>query len=240
MVGSPNGSWNGTTFSGTGSNTTMTERTNANSLLFNGGAANVGGFVTIFADTDFFFGHVQSSNSNGGANAKGMYFMACTPIRMYTATQDPNLLAILVGGNGLNTSTGLDSFATSFGMVGFDGVTRSHQLITRNFGGDTGGTVGTAGNILPTFTMGFNLSTFLMFQNKIGQVLYGDVLMSSSSTAGQYSFARARMRPIQLTSSALPQYFLVGNSGELIHLANGLLLPWDGAILPYSVLAGGT
>jgi hypothetical protein len=240
MVGSPNGSWNGTTFSGTGSNTTMTERTNANGLTFNGGTTNVGGFVTIFADTDFFFGHVQSSNSNGGANAKGMYFMACTPVRMYTAAQDPNLLAVLVGGNGLNTSTGVDSFATSFGMVGFDGVTRSHQLITRNFGGDTGGTVGTPGNILPTFTMGFNLSTFLMFQNKIGQVLYGDVLISSSSTAGQYSFARARMRPIQLTSSALPQYFLVGNSGELIHLANGLLLPWDGAILPYSVLAGGT
>lgn len=235
MVGSPNGSWSGAAFSGTGSSTTMTERATGAGTSFNGGATAIPGFVTMFADTDFFFGHVQSANSNGGAGTKSMYFMNCTPIRMYTQAQDPNLLAILVGANGLTTSNTTDSFANSFGMVGFDGVTRSHQLITRNFGGDTAG-----GNILPTFTMGFNLSTFLMYQNKTGQVLYGDALMSVSSAAGQFSFARAKLRPIQLTSSVLPSYFLVGNSGELIHLANGLLLPWDGAILPYNILAGGT
>jgi len=240
MAGSPNGSWSGATFSGTGSNSAMTERTSANGVTLNGANINVSGFVTIFADTDFFFGHVQSANSNGAANAKALYFMACTPTRLYTQAQDPNLLAILVGGNGLTASNTTDSVSTSFGMVGFDGVTRSHQLITRNLGGDTGGTIGTPGNILPAYTVGFNLSTFLSYQNKTGQVIYSDALMSVSSTAGQYSFARARMRPMQFTGGTLPQFYLVGNSGEFIHLVNGILLPWDGSILPYNVLAGGT
>jgi len=235
MVGSPNGSWNGSAFSGTASNTTMTERITATSVLFNGGAASIPGFVTLIADTDFFFGHIQSSNSSGSANLKGMYFMNTIPARMYSQVQDPNLLAILVGANGLNTSTGTDSLSTSFGMVGFDGVTRSHQLISRNFVGDTANA-----SIGPTYTVGFNLSPNLGYQSKIGQMTMAETLMSVSSTAGQFSFARARMRPLRMTFGGLPRYFTVGNSGEFIHLANGLLLPWDGSILPYNVLAGGT
>ena len=235
MVGSPNGSWNGTVFSGTGSNTTMTERTNNFGLFFNAGNVNVPGFITMFADTDFFFGHIQSANSNGAANTKGMHFMATTPVRLYSQAQDPNLLAILVGGNGLNTSTGTDSIVTSFGMVGFDGVTRTHQLISRNLVGDTA-----AGSIGLAYTVGFNLDSRIGYQSKIGQVLMGDTLMSCVSTVGQFSFARAKMRPMKFTFGGLPPYFLVGNSGEFIHLVNGILMPWDGSILPYSVLAGGT
>jgi hypothetical protein len=235
MVGSPNGSWNGSVFSGTGSSTTMTERTNANGLNFTGTTANAPGFITMFADTDFFFGHVHNAtNSNGGANAKAMYFMATIPTRLYLQAQDPNLLAIMVGGNALNTSTGVDSLATSFGMVGFDGVTRTHQLISRNLVGDSGNN-STGAN----YTVGFNLSVNLGYQNRIGQVMTGDALMAVSSTAGQFSFARSRMRPLKFTFGTLPSFFLVGNSGEFIHLVNGILLPWDGAIMPYNILAGG-
>jgi hypothetical protein len=68
----------------------------------------------------------------------------------------------------------------------------------------------------------------------------GDTLMASTATAGQFSFARCRMRPIRFGFGALPQYYTVGNSGEFIHVINGLLLPWDGSILPYPLLAGGT
>lgn len=234
MAGSPNGSWNGTVFTGTGSSTAITERLNATGLLLAVGASGIGGFVTLVADNDFFFGHVESANSNGGAGVKGMYFMNTIPVRLYSQAQDPNLLAILVGGNGLNMSTGTDSFSTSFGMVGFDGVTRSHQLISRNFAGDTANaSIGSA------YTVGFNLSSFLGYQNKSGQVIMGETLISVSSAAGQFSFARARMRPLRVTSSNLPSYFTVGANGEFIHLVNGLMLPWDGSILPYNLLAGG-
>jgi hypothetical protein len=235
MVASPNGSWNGSVFSGTGSNSTMTERSAATGLNFNGATTGITGFVTMCADTDFFFSHIQSSNSNGSAGAKGMYFMVTTPQRLYTQTQDPNPIAVLVGGNGLNTANGTDSFATSFGMVGFDGITRSHQLITRNLVGDTANT-----NVGVGYSIGFNLDSRLGYQSKSGQIMIGEALLSVASTAGQFSFARARIRPIRFTFGSLPQYYTVGNSGEFIHLANGLLLPWDGSILPYPILAGGT
>jgi hypothetical protein len=229
-IGSPNGSWNGTSFSGSGSNTTMSERISATN--FTGTTSAVSGFVSFIADTDFFFGHVKSP-TNGG-NTTGLYFMITTPARLYTQTQDPNLIAILAGGNTLNNSTGTDSFCTSFGMVGFDGTTRSHQLISRNLVGDTANaTIG------PTYTVGFNLNTQLGYQNKIAKVITGETLMAVSSAAGQFSFARARMRPHRVTFGGLPPFFLIGDRGEFIHLVNGICLPWDGAILPYNFLASG-
>ncbi len=229
MVGSPNGSWNGSAFSGTGSSSTLTERTNGTGSI-TGTTSAAGGFATMIADTDFFFGHVKNPTNS----SNGLYFMATTPLRLYTQTQDPNLLAILVGGNAMNNSNGSDSFCTSFGMVGFDGVTRAHQLISRNFVGDTANA-----NIGTTYTVGFSLPNTLGYQNKTGKIMSGEALMSVSSTAGQFSFARAKMRPFKLTFSGLPSYFLVGDSGEFVHLVNGILMPWDGSILPYTLLAGG-
>ena len=234
MVASPNGSWNGTSFSGTGSNTTMSERAAGTNNNFNGGASAVNGFTSMVADTDFFFAHVVSSNSNGGASTKGLYFMSTIPQRLYTQAQDPNLIAVLVGGNGLNTSNGTDSFANAFGMVGFDGATRSHTLISRNLVGDTANTSSGA-----TYTVGFDLDSRLAYQSKTTQIMLGEALMAVSSTLGQFSFARARMRPIRFTSSSIPPFYTIGNSGEFLHIANGLLMPWDGSILPYPFLAGG-
>jgi len=229
VVGSPNGSWNGSAFSGSGSNATMTERTNGTGSI-TGTTASANGFVSIVADTDFIFAHVKSPTNSSSA----LYFMATTPLRLYSQTQDPNLIAVLVGGNALNNSTGTDSFCTSFGMTGFDGITRSHQLLSRNLVGDTANaTVG------PTYTVGFNLNSLLGFQKSLAQVVTGEAIMSVSSTAGQFSFARAKMRPFRLTFGGLPSFFLIGNSGEFIHLVNGICLPWDGAILPYNFLASG-
>lgn len=231
VIGSPNGSWNGSAFSGSGSNSTMSERLNAQGTNFNGGVVNVNGSVTIIADTDFMFSHVRSSNSNG---ATGIYYVVTVPQRMYTQAQDPNLLAVLVGGNVLANGTTTDSFSTSFGMVGFDGTTRSHQLMTRNLVGDTANaSVGTG------YTVGVNLNSSLLYQKLSNQVLMSDALMSVASTAGQYSFARARIRPFKVTSASLPPYFLLGSNGEFIHLVNGIIMPWDGSILPYTLLASG-
>lgn len=225
MVGSPNGSWNGSAFSGTGSNATMTERVNgAGSITGTTTAAT--GFVSMMANNDFFFAHVRSPTNS----ASSLYFMATIPERIYTPAQDPNLIAILVGGNSMNNSSGTDSFCTSFGMVGFDGVTRSHELLSRNFVGDS---------LNASYTVGFSLSSLLGYQNKFGRVITSDTIMSVSSAAGQFSFARAKMRPFRVSFGSLPPYFLVGNRGEFIHLVNGICLPWDGSILPYSFLAGG-
>jgi hypothetical protein len=230
MAGSPSGTWNGAAFTGSGSNAPLTERTHGTGSI-TGTTASAPGFVTMIADTDFFFAHVKDPTNS----TTSLYFMATTPQRLYTQTQDPNLLAILVGGNALNTSSGTDSFCTSFGMVGFDGTTRSHTLISRNLVGDTANaSVGTA------YTVGPNLSTYLAFQAKSTQVMIADAFMACTSTIGQFSLARAKMRPFKLASSVLPQGYMIGTSGEFIHLANGLVFPWDSAILPNPLLAAGT
>jgi len=229
VVGSPNGSWNGSAFSGSGSNATMTERTNGTGSI-TGTTSNANGFVSIIADTDFFFGHVKSPTNSSSS----LYFMVTTPLRLYTQAQDPNMLAILVGGNALNNTNGTDSFCNAFGMVGFDGITRSHTLLAKNLLGDTGNTtLGLA------YTVSGALDRIIGYSGGTGSVMTADLLMASTSSVNQFCLARARIRPFVFTFGALPSYYLLGNSGEFIHLVNGICMPWDGSILPYTFLAGG-
>lgn len=228
MAGSPSGTWNGSAFTGTGSNAPLTERTTVTAAAFSFTTSGIFGNITLIADKTFFLGHIRSPNSN----SLGWYFIATIPQRLYTQTQDPNLLTILVGANGLNTTVGNDSHSTSFGMVGFDGTTRSCQLMTRNFVGD--------GVTRLAYTLGPNLNVHLSAQSKTGKVLYTDAIIACTAAVGQFSLARARLRPIAFTSSVVPAYHILGDSGEYIHVGNGILWPWDGSILPYNLLPLGT
>lgn len=232
MIGSPNGSWNGSAFvsaAGT-SSATLTERLPA-ATNFTGTTSNIQGYVTIIADKDFFIGHVKSPNSNA-ASGPGLYFYTIIPQRFYTLAQDPNPLVMMVGGNNLLNSVATDSQTNNFAMVGFDGTTRLSQLMTRNFVGD--GVTGT------TYTVGPNLSGVLSIQGRLGRAVYSEAILSSINTAGQYSLARAKMRPIVFCSTIFPSFHLIGDNGEFIHVGNGTLWPWDGSILPYSLLPLGT
>lgn len=233
ILGSPNGSWTGATFtSATGPSATLTERGTATANTMNGGVSGVNGFITLIADNDFFLGHIRSSNSSYSG---GYSFAIVTPFRLYTQAQDPNPLCVLVNFNNLTTAATTDSYSNSIGMVGFDGVTRSQQLMTRNLVGDTANA--SIGN---SYTIGPSLSSILMAQTRTGQFLFGDALITSTSTAGQYYVGRAKLRPMSFTSAALTPFQIVGNSGEFIHMGNGLLWPWDSSVLPYSLLPLGT
>jgi len=123
-------------------------------------------------------------------------------------------------------------------MVGYDNVTRICQLITKNLVGD-GGSTSNPSNSLP-YTIGPNLTAPVMQQAIQGKILYSDALMASISAAGQYSLARARLTNIAFTSNSLPSFHLIGDSGEFIHVGNGVLWPWDGSVLPYNLLPLGT
>jgi hypothetical protein len=237
VAASPNGSWNGTTFvSAGGSSATMTERDTATTNSFNTGTAGVPGFITLIADTDFFLGHVKSSNVCGNCTSvSGWSFMVTTPLRLYTQAQDPNPIAVLLNANLLTAANTTDSYSNSIGMVGFDGTTRSQQVMTRNLVGDTfnNGVTATAAN---NYTVGPNLSATLMAQTRTGQFLFGDGMLACTTTSGQYYTSRCKLRPVSFTSSALGQFQIVGNSGEFIHMGNGVLWPWDSSILPYPLL----
>lgn len=223
VVGSPTGTWTGSSFSGT----TLTERNTATSNVFSSGSsAGAGGACTIIADKDFIIAHIKSSNSLGNS---GMYFYVTIPKRIYSQIQDPNPLTIMVGANQMIiTSPGIDSHSSSFAMVGADSTTRTMQLISRNLIGD-------GVQSLP-WTVGPNLSVNLVIQPIINKVLFTEAIMSSISTAGQYSLARAKLTNVCFTSNSFPLYQVVGDTGEYIHIVNGVLWPWDGTILPYNLL----
>lgn len=229
MVGSPAGTWNGSTF--TGSN--ITERVTATATNFSFTTAGVIGNITLIADKDFFIGHIRSPNSNG----TGYYFYVLVPQRLYTQAQDPNLLTILVGANNLTSAVGNDSHSTAFAMLGADNVTRTCQLMTKNFTGD--GTANQNGNGAQ-YTLGPNLTVLISVISSKSKIIYGEAIISNIAAAGQYALARARMRPIAFTNIILPNFHLVGDNGEFIHVGNGVLWPWDGSILPYNLLPLGT
>lgn len=235
MVGSPNASWNGVSafVSAGGASSTITERLTATANSFSGTGSGVIGAVSMWADQDFFISHIRSTNSN---TTTGWYFFVTTPLRLYTQTQDPNPMSILVGANALTTlnSNSPDSLATSFYMVGTDGVVRAHRLMTKNFQGDVN-KAGTGITIGVNWSLGPNLPAFVNFQERSGQIAFGDALMVSDA-AGQYYLNRCKLRPVQFTGGSTPLYHLVGANGEYIHVGNGILLPWDGAVLPYNVL----
>lgn len=241
MIGSPNASWNGVSafVSAGGPSATITERNTVSGNSYTGTTANVVGVCTMIADLDFFFSHIKSSNSN---NSTGFYFFVTTPLRLYTQAQDPNPMTILVGCNSLSTFNDSffhisDSLVNSFYMVGTDGVVRAQRLMSRNFSGDVN-KVGTGNSIGVNWPLGPSLPASVGFQERMGQVVFGDALMVSDF-AGQFYLNRCKLRPFQFTQGNTPLYHLVGANGEFIHVGNGLLLPWDGSILPYNLLQQG-
>lgn len=241
MLGSPTASWNGVSaFTNPGGpSATITEKTTVTSNTFSGTSANVIGNTTMIADNDFFFAHIRSSNSSA---ATGWYFFITTPLRLYTQAQDPNPMTLLVGANALSTQNGgfaqiQDSLVNAFWMSGTDGVNRAHRLMSRNFSGDVN-KVGTGQTIGVNWSLGPNLPASLGYQERMGQVIFGDALMVSDN-AGQFYLNRCKLRPFQFTDSTTPVFYLVGANGEYIHVGNGLLLPWDGSVLPFNLLQQG-
>lgn len=241
ILASPTAAWNGVSaFTNPGGpSATLTERTTVSGNSFTGTTANVVGAITMIADNDFYFAHIRSSNSS---TTTGFYFFITTPLRLYTQAQDPNPMTILVGANGLSTQNGNaqqipDSLANAFWMSGTDGVNRSHRLMSRNFSGDVN-KAGTGQVIGVNWALGPNVPGLIGYQERTGQVVFGDALMVSDNS-GQYYLNRCKLRPFQFTQGNTPLYALVGSTGQFIHVGQGLLLPWDGSILPYNLLLQG-
>lgn len=230
MVGSPTGSWNGSSFTGSTISESLLTHTN---VTFSGVTSGTTGVITLIGDKNFFIGHVRSPNASGSS---GVYFNIIVPQRLYTQAQDPNPLAMLVGSNALTCVSATESHTNRFAMVGADGTSRACQLMTKNLSGE-GST--SPNNSLP-FTVGPNLSSVLTQRSVAGKVIYSDAVISCFTTLGQFSLARAKMREIAFTGSIIPIYHLVGDNGEFIHMGGGLLWPWDGSIMPYNLLPLGS
>ena len=184
----------------------------------------------MIGDVDGFMLHMRTiSNSNSGA----IVIHVEVPTRIGTQTQDPNPVAMLWGdANSSSFSTGSTTLGYSGGvaMVGQDGVFRKYRTLCRSLMGD-----GASGYVFGT-NMTNPIYGFNPLQNGI---MTSGGLLCSIGQVGQYSYARARLRNVRFTGAFVPPYHRIGNSGEWLHITNGVLWPWDNTILPLNLMQNG-
>lgn len=218
MVVSPGGTWTGSAFTdGT------TEITGGG---FGGGSQSIG-YITIILDPAAMLFHL-----NGGGFG-GMSMHVEIPTRMHTQAQDPNPVTWQVfngGSAGLfDTSAG---YGNSMRMVGTDNVARVCRLITRSLAGDGQDSIH---RTIPGASMIASGSSV----NPVNGKAMSSETMLGTMTSGQYTFARVKMRGIRLAGQYYPSFMRFGDFGEWIHIQNGVYWPWDNAILPFNLFAGG-
>ena len=222
---SPSGSWNGTTF--VSESIPEYIQGSSNSQYWFTTAHMQTAYVTLIGSQDFLIMH----HKGGQSAASGFHIEI--PQRLYPAGKDPNPIAIMAHGNASPTTTNTSlSYASGFAMhnppdntfINYKGLSR------RFFSTDDVNAPGTQTNGR------LNGAFYNTFQNKF---LFMDVLLSQGFNNGQYQMARVRLRRVRVLPPIIPQFERVGNHGEWLHVQNGVLWPWDNALLPYNLFLGG-
>jgi hypothetical protein len=214
-VMSPGGTWNGSAF---------TDGTTEVQSFCIAGSAVVTGYVTMIGDKDHFLIMAKSPNSSASGSA-GLHIEI--PARLYTQAQDTNPITIMPIVNEVASSgTSGSCYYSKFSMKGADGTTRTYKLLTRSTWGDGG-----------TGMYGTNLTNSAAVMNDYWTgILMSDGILSCTGTAGQFSLARCRLRNVKFLGAFLPNYQRIGNSGEWIHINNGILWPWDNSQMPVNLM----
>jgi hypothetical protein len=221
VVLSPGGTWSGSAFT---DGTTEQQVT-----WFNGQSAGSIGVLTMIGDVDGILLHDRTTSSETSSGGSGLHLEV--PTRLYAQAQDTNPIAIMLFGNeGMDTTSTTNRYGGGFWMMCPDQTVRKHRTICRALMGDG----------YPGFVFGQNMTTpqlgFNTFKNT---VLTSDIFVCNVGVIGQYTYARARLRYARLASAAIPSYHRIGNSGEWLHLTNGICWPWDNTILPMNLMQNG-
>lgn len=231
---SPAGTWNGTTFS----DATVQTAPNApsSSAFFSGSGGGTTQQITLIGDKDFLIGHYRDANNAMGS--AGVVFHMEIPDRLYTSAQDPNPIVVNFNGFGATTqftSTGTThTYGGGWVMKCNDGTARAHRCSVRALSGDGNANLSltasaqTPGNALSDFRTGANAFT--------GNLLNSPGFITLPGVAGQYSLARVRLRRVRFANSFMPQFTRFNtSSGDFILITQGVAIPWDKAVLPYTL-----
>ena len=215
IVVSPGGTWNGSAF------TDGTVEVTGGGF---GGGSQSTGYMTVIVDEASMMLHAR-----GGFGTMAIHVEA--PTRVYTLAQDPNPITWLVTSSA-TMFDGTNGSGNSMRMIGTDNVARTCRLIVRSLAGD-GQDV--AHRTVPGATM---TDAGPSVNPGNGKVMSSETLLGTMAT-GQYTFARAKMRGIRLAGAYYPSFMRLGDLGEWIHIQNGIYWPWDNAVLPINLFAGG-
>jgi hypothetical protein len=188
------------------------------------------GYISLWGAQDYLIAH-----SRGSWNTAGSWLHVEIPARLYPQPLDPNVIIFV---NYAADQVDQTNYYNMSMMSPIDGVTRSWEMYIRNpIGGRWNITQFSSPYTLRTFTNGrWNNMFFNVFTNKF---IFMDGILGLTSVTTQYSLARVRVRRLRFTVPIIPTMQRIGDLGEWLHIQDGVLWPWDNALLPYSLFLGG-
>lgn len=237
LVMSPSGSWN--TGTKTFSDGTPSQ---SGSFAIANAAAGVGTGNVVYSLAgagDFLLGHVRSvSGGPQGSAGAGSGFHIEIPQRLYPASVDPNPI-VWTRWTYATPSQIANTYYSGLQMVGYDGQVRSWTTLVRSPGGtrvrsEYTGKAYNTGQWQQFDGTDFRFS-FASYDQDANQYITSDGVMCYQH-GGQFSTRRARLRYVRFTAATLALGARLGDPVETglawVHLANGILWPWDNSILP--------
>lgn len=231
---SSSGSWTATSAS-SGNFSDGSAEVNADSSGTGWGTGTGTGYVTLIGAQDFLLCHSRGSWNTAGASG----FHIEVPKRLYSQNCDPMpVVAMNFGQAGLtvtSTTQGYGGGLTMFHPP--DGSTRKWRSMIRNPVGDYFNSAFFSSNSPGLLTTG--RSNEMFFNQYTNKFIMFDLVLGLPSVTFQYSALRVRLRRMRWTANIIPSHTRLGNRGEWLHVHNGVLWPWDNAVLPYNLFLGG-
>lgn len=188
--------------------------------------------MNIFAAGDF-----MTFYSKGGFASSGCGWHIEIPQRLYPFAFDPNPMT----GCDLAYNFSEGFFASNYGYSrGFYTITgdlQPHEGWTaiHHQAGDFYNT--TAASSLGGYTNGtYNNMFFNVYTNKF---FFSDALIGTAAVVGQHFLAHNRLRRVKFTAPIIPNMQRLGDNGEWLHVQNGILWPWDNALMPSTIFHQG-
>lgn len=229
-VMSPGGTWTGSAF--TDGTSVITCNNNSGGNMISTGS-NTGRFeINLWGDIDYLIFETTWESQGSGAS---MHLEI--PTRLYPQANDPNPITILLNG-AFNprffTSSNTIGWSGGFAMKCNDGVTRFHRTCVKALIGD-----GLANNTTPNLANppGNSLSDVRPAMNGVtGNVLNSTAILTLPGVLNQFSLARCLMRKMRVANTAMPLFYRITNNGNFLLVQQGLCLPWDNTVLPYSII----
>lgn len=229
-VMSPGGTWTGSAF--TDGTSVITCNGNSGGNMITTGS-NTGRFeINMWGDIDYLIFETTWESQGSGAS---MHLEI--PTRLYPQANDPNPITILLNG-GFNprfyTSSPTIGWSGGFAMKCNDGTTRFHKSCVKALVGD--GAPNNLSNANP-YPPGNSLSDVRTAVNgTTGNVLNSNVILTMPGVSGQYSLARCLLRKLRIANTAMPLFYRISSNGNFILLQQGVCLPWDNTVVPYSLI----
>lgn len=236
---SPNGSWTGSAF-GVDASGTLTLVARDTASFFASSTSGQSMSINLIGDKSFLIGHIK--DSFGGVGGSGAMFHMEIPERLYTQTQDPNPLAMMMVGyigtaNNQFASTATNhSYGGGFNMRCNDGVYRLHRTTVKAMIGDGDTNLlqvaatqlpKIPGNALVDIRAGANVFT--------GTLVNSSGFLTLPGVAGQYSLARVRLRNVRFANSFMKIFTRFSALNDWILLTQGVAVPWDKTVLPITI-----